>query len=163
MKKTNIIGILILILLVILLVIILFIANLTLLKEKDENEVINENSNNIIENSTENTNSSDNFSANNNVAKSVVPATVDDFNFEVKGITPEISKYIENIEDFKKSIKEFVYKYGMVDATFAEVQKYEYQESTNRLGIIFKLNDPAGDKLRVIVDSNGEVSILYYD
>lgn len=79
--------------------------------------------------------------------------------FEFDGITDDISKYINDIDTLELKIKEFVYLEGLVDATVAKVQKYEYQESTGRLGIIFDLNNPSEDKIRVILNANGSIDI----
>ena len=62
-----------------------------------------------------------------------------------------------------EAIKQYIYKYGFFDATIAEVQKYEYQDTTGRIGIIFKLNNPDENRLRVIINSNGNIDISDYN
>lgn len=87
---------------------------------------------------------------------------LNNFSFEIKGITDEDLKYINDVDNLNLTVKEYVYKHGLVDATIGEVQKSEYQESTNRLGIILKLNNPNEDKLRVIVSSGNKIDISNY-
>ena len=87
---------------------------------------------------------------------------MNNYSFEVKGITQEISKYIQDIDEFNKAIKRYIIDNHYVNVTNAEVQKYEYQESTSRLGILFKLNNPKEDKIRVIVNPNGKIDITEY-
>lgn len=87
---------------------------------------------------------------------------LNNFSFEIKGITDEDLKYINDVDNLNLTVKEYVYKHGLVDATIGEVQKSEYQESTNRLGIILKLNNPNEDKLRVIVSSGDKIDISNY-
>lgn len=172
MKKTKLIGCVIIVLIICLIIVMLFIANLTVLKK---NNIITNNNidyntkesvnNNVSENvTTEEENINLNTNSNSVlVSKDNIPVSVDDFSFDIKGVTEEMSKHIKNMDEFNKSIKEFIYKYGLFDATFAEVEKYEYQESTDRLGIIFKLNDPVGNRLRVIVNSDNEIDVLLYE
>ena len=87
---------------------------------------------------------------------------LNNFSFEIKGISDEDLKYINDVDNLNLTVKEYVYKHGLVDATIGEVQKSEYQESTNRLGIILKLNNPNEDKLRVIVSSGNKIDISNY-
>ena len=88
---------------------------------------------------------------------------LDNVSIEINGITEDISKHIKNQSEFIKAIKEYIYKNGLVDATAMEVQKYEYQENTDRLGIIFVLNNTNENKLRVIVNANGKIDISDYN
>lgn len=87
---------------------------------------------------------------------------LNNFSFEIKGITDEDLRYINDVDNLNLTVKEYVYKHGLVDATIGEVQKAEYQESTDRLGIILKLNNPNEDKLRVIVSSGDKIDISNY-
>lgn len=88
---------------------------------------------------------------------------MNNYSFEVKGVTQEISKYIPDMEELNKSIKKYIIDSYYVNATSAEVQKYEFQESTSRLGIIFKLDNPKEDKIRVIVNPDGKIDISEYE
>ena len=91
------------------------------------------------------------------------PDPTNNYSFEVKGITQEISKYIQDIDEFNKAIKQYIVDNHYVNVTNAEVQKYEYQESTSRLGIVFKLDNPKEDKIRVIVNPDGKIDISKYE
>ena len=80
-----------------------------------------------------------------------------------RALFKRVEKHIKIQSEFIKAIKEYIYKNGLVDATAMEVEKYEYQESTGRLGIIFKLNNPDENKLRVIINANGNIDISNYN
>lgn len=195
MKKTKVIGILIIILVILLTVVLFFIADLTLLNttsndeyvnttnnieknnvqdEVTSNTVSNENSTNNTVNSNLNTTNSTN-SSNDSTTNDVFynkeetgntkysENQLDNVSIEINGITEDISKHIKNQSEFIKAIKEYIYKNGLVDATAMEVQKYEYQENTDRLGIIFVLNNTNENKLRVIVNANGKIDISDYN
>ena len=192
MKKTKVIGILIIILVILLTIVIFFITDLTLLNttsndeyvnttnnieknnvqnEVTSNTVSNENSTNNTVNSNTNSTNSSNDSTTNDVFynKEETGNTkysenqLDNVSIEINGITEDISKHIKNQSEFIKAIKEYIYKNGLVDATAMEVQKYEYQENTDRLGIIFVLNNTNENKLRVIVNANGKIDISDYN
>lgn len=192
MKKTKVIGILIIILVILLTIVLFFIADLTLLNttsndeyvnttnnieknnvqnEVTSNTVSNENSTNNTVNSNTNSTNSSNDSTTNDVFynKEETGNTkysenqLDNVSIEINGITEDISKHIKNQSEFIKAIKEYIYKNGLVDATAMEVQKYEYQENTDRLGIIFVLNNTNENKLRVIVNANGKIDISDYN
>ena len=192
MKKTKVIGILIIILVILLTIVLFFITDLTLLNttsndeyvnttnnieknnvqnEVTSNTVSNENSTNNTVNSNTNTTNSSNDSTTNDVfyIKEETGNTkysenqLDNVSIEINGITEDISKHIKNQSEFIKAIKEYIYKNGLVDATAMEVQKYEYQENTDRLGIIFVLNNTNENKLRVIVNANGKIDISDYN
>ena len=184
MKKTKLIGIIIWILIIAFIVILFFIANLTILKpqkggDTNNNTEINDentNSKNISNTTNENIVSSDkieNTTTTNNTndvfynteetgTARYSQDQLNNFSFELKGLTDDNLKYINNIDNFNLSLKEYIYKHGLVDATIGEVQKSEYQESTNRLGIIIKLNNPKEDKLRVIISSGDKIDISNY-
>lgn len=192
MKKTRLIGVIIFILVIALIIVLFFIANLTILKtdnQVDNNIVSNQikdNANsvnqNVSINSTNNTNVNENIqnsvseenTVNNTDTNDVFYNTeetgtvkysenqLNNFSFEIKGITDEDLKYINDVDNLNLTVKEYVYKHGLVDATIGEVQKSEYQESTNRLGIILKLNNPNEDKLRIIVSSGDKIDISNY-
>ena len=85
------------------------------------------------------------------------------YSIEINGITDDISKHIKNQDEFNKELTEYVYNNGLSNANSMEVQKYEYQERTGRLGIIFKLNNPDENRLRVIINSNGNIDISDYN
>ena len=192
MKKTKVIGILIIILVILLTIVLFFITDLTLLNttsndeyvnttnnieknnvqnEVTSNTVSNENSTNNTVNSNTNSTNSSNDSTTNDVFynKEETGNTkysenqLDNVSIEINGITEDISKDIKNQSEFIKAIKEYIYKNGLVDATAMEVQKYEYQENTDRLGIIFVLNNTNENKLRVIVNANGKIDISDYN
>ena len=192
MKKTKVIGILIIILVILLTIVLFFITDLTLLNttsndeyvnttnnieknnvqnEVTSNTVSNENSTNNTVNSNTNSTNSSNDSTTNDVFynKEETGNTkysenqLDNVSIEINGITEDISKHIKNQSEFIKAIKEYIYKNGLVDATAMEVQKYEYQENTDRLGIIFVLNNTNEIKLRVIVNANGKIDISDYN
>jgi hypothetical protein len=192
MKKTKVIGILIIILVILLTIVLFFITDLTLLNttsndeyvnttnnieknnvqnEVTSNTVSNENSTNNTVNSNTNSTNSSNDSTTNDVFynKEETGNTkysenqLDNVSIEINGITEDISKHIKNQSEFIKAIKEYIYKNGLVDATAMEVQKYEYQENTDRLGIIFVLNNTNENKLRVIVNANGKIDISDYN
>ena len=192
MKKTKVIGILIIILVILLTIVLFFITDLTLLNttsndeyvnttnnieknnvqnEVTSNTVSNENSTNNTVNSNTNSTDSSNDSTTNDVFynKEETGNTkysenqLDNVSIEINGITEDISKHIKNQSEFIKAIKEYIYKNGLVDATAMEVQKYEYQENTDRLGIIFVLNNTNENKLRVIVNANGKIDISDYN
>lgn len=192
MKKTKVIGILIIILVILLTIVLFFITDLTLLNttsndeyvnttnnieknnvqnEVASNTVSNENSTNNTVNSNTNSTNSSNDSTTNDVFynKEETGNTkysenqLDNVSIEINGITEDISKHIKNQSEFIKAIKEYIYKNGLVDATAMEVQKYEYQENTDRLGIIFVLNNTNENKLRVIVNANGKIDISDYN
>lgn len=170
MKKTKIIGFFIFLLIICLVIILLFIANLTILKKNSSN--VNNYENKNIENENVDNESTTNNNSYINGILSVEEEVggveysrehLNNFEFELKGITNEISKYIEDSDEFYIQVKEYIYKNGLVDATSAEVQKYEYQESTSRLGIVFKLDNPKEDKIRVIVNPDGKIDISKYE
>ena len=190
MKKTRLIGAIIFILIIALTIVLFFIANLTILKTDNHivsnqiNDNVNSVNQNVSVNSTNNANASVNENIQNSVGKENTVNSTDtndvfynteetgtakysdsqlnNFSFEIKGITDEDLKYINDVDNFNLTVKEYVYKHGLVDATIGEVQKSEYQESTNRLGIILKLNNPNEDKLRVIVSSGNKIDISNY-
>ncbi len=148
------------------------------------NDNVNSVNQNVSVNSTNNTNASVNENIQNSVSEENTVNNTDtndvfynteetgtvkysenqlnNFSFEIKGITDEDLKYINDVDNLNLTVKEYVYKHGLVDATIGEVQKSEYQESTNRLGIILKLNNPNEDKLRVIVSSGNKIDISNY-
>ncbi len=142
--------------------------------EVTSNTVSNENSTNNTVNSNLNTTNSTN-SSNDSTTNDVFynkeetgntkysENQLDNVSIEINGITEDISKHIKNQSEFIKAIKEYIYKNGLVDATAMEVQKYEYQENTDRLGIIFVLNNTNENKLRVIVNANGKIDISDYN
>lgn len=191
MKKTKVIGVLIIILVILLTVVLFFIADLTLLNTKNDGNyanIITDNENNV-QNEMTSDNISNESSTNNDVNSSRNSTNItnnsttndvfynkeetgntkysenqlDNFSVEINGITDDISKHIKNQSEFIKAIKEYIYKNGLVDATAMEVQKYEYQENTDRLGIIFMLNNPNQNRLRVIVNANGKIDISNYN
>ena len=150
MKKTKIIGALIFILIIFLFIILTAIASITMLgNESNANKIFNNSLNNDTSNVTNNT-------VNNN-------SNVQTFSFELQGITSEMEQYIKDVNKLSESVKQYIYKYGFFDVTVAEVEKYEYQESTGRLGIIFKLNNLDENKLRVIINANGNIDISNYN
>lgn len=195
MKKTKVIGILIIILVILLTVVLFFIADLTLLNTNNNDNYVNttnDKGNNIVQNEVTSNNVSNEISTNNvvnsngnatNLANSTNESAfndvfyndeekgntkynenqLDNFSIEINGITEDISRHIKNQSEFIKAIKEYIYKNGLVDATSIEVQKYEYQENTDRLGIIFVLNNTNKNKLRVIVNANGKIDISDYN
>ena len=176
MKKTGIIGIFIIILIICLAVILFYIVDLTMLSENtvgDANTVNNTALNTSSSNTTndiknENTVTTDN--ATNDVFYSKEEMgnakyskdQLNNFSIEIKGMTNDISKYINDMSKFETDIKEYMYKNGLVDANVLEVQRSEYQESTKRLGIVFKLNNKAEDKIRVIISENNNIDISDY-
>ncbi len=195
MKKTKVIGILIIILVILLTVVLFFIADLTLLNTNNNDNYVNttnDKGNSIVQNEVTSNNVSNEISTNNvvnsngnatNLANSTNESAfndvfyndeekgntkynenqLDNVSIEINGITEDISKHIKNQSEFIKAIKEYIYKNGLVDATAMEVQKYEYQENTDRLGIIFVLNNTNENKLRVIVNANGKIDISDYN
>lgn len=179
MKKTKILGILIFLLIIILIIVLLYIASLTVLNtntlensvnnidnsiniEKKENVL---NNNNVIQNENNSTNNTNDvfYSQEEMGNAKYTKDQLNNFSIKINGINGEIKKYINDIDEFNFQIKEYVYKQGLVDATEMDVQKYEYQESTGRLGILFKLNNPNGNRLRVIINSNGNIDISDYN
>ena len=192
MKKTKVIGILIIILVILLTIVLFFITDLTLLNTTSNDEYVNT-TNNIEKNNVQNevtSNTVSNENRTNNTVNSNTNSTnssndsttndvfynkeetgntkysenqLDNVSIEINGITEDISKHIKNQSEFIKAIKEYIYKNGLVDATAMEVQKYEYQENTDRLGIIFVLNNTNENKLRVIVNANGKIDISDYN
>jgi hypothetical protein len=133
------------------------------------NSINNTNVNEDIQNSVSEENTVNNTDTNDVFYNTEETGTVkysenqlNNFSFEIKGITDEDLKYINDVDNLNLTVKEYVYKHGLVDATIGEVQKSEYQESTNRLGIILKLNNPNEDKLRVIVSSGNKIDISNY-
>ena len=195
MKKTKLIGILIIILVILLTVVLFFIADLTLLNTTSNDNYVNTTNNieknNVQNEATSNTVSNENSTSNSvNSSRNTINSTnsvnesttndvfynneetgnaqynanqLDNVSIEINGITEDISKHIKIQSEFIKAIKEYIYKNGLVDATAMEVEKYEYQESTGRLGIIFKLNNPDENKLRVIINANGNIDISNYN
>ncbi len=172
MKKINVIKIVIGILIICLIIVFIFIANLLMLND-NKNEQNVENNKNLAEN-----NSSENYIDNTNQidlsndANDYIFYNEDEtgeaeydieqankIQLEFEGITEEILTHITDMDNFKLKIKEYVYLEGLVDATVAKVEQYEYQESTSRFGIIFDLNNPSSDKLLVILNANGSVEI----
>lgn len=163
MKKINVIKIVIGILIICLIIVFIFIANLLMLND-NKNEQNVENNKNLAEN-----NSSENYIDNTNdyifynedetgeAEYDIEQANKIQLEFE--GITEEILTHITDMDNFKLKIKEYVYLEGLVDATVAKVEEYEYQESTSRFGIIFDLNNPSSDKLLVILNANGSIEI----
>ena len=115
--------------------------------------------NTSINNTDNNTNETQN-SVNNELN---INPNVKTFPFELQGITSDMEQYIKDVDELSENVKQYIYKYGLFDVTVAEVQKYEYQESTGRLGIIFKLNNPDENKLRVIINANGNIDISNYN
>lgn len=153
MKKTKIIGILVIILIICLSIVLTFLASITMLDEKNDT---------VTAKGNQNTENVDIFETN-NVIEENINNNVKTFPFEIQGMTSDILKYVNDIEGLNTAVKEYIYKYGLFDVTVAEVQKYEYQESTKRLGIIFKLNNPNKDRLRVIINDNGKIDISNYE
>lgn len=153
MKKTKIIGILVIILIICLFIVLTFLASITMLDEKNDT---------VTAKGNQNTENVDIFETN-NVIEENINNNVKTFPFEIQGMTSDILKYVNDIEGLNTAVKEYIYKYGLFDVTVAEVQKYEYQESTKRLGIIFKLNNPNKDRLRVIINDNGKIDISNYE
>ena len=169
MKKTKMIGFSIFLLLICLMIVLLFIANLTILKSdnSDLNSVGKENTKNEIKTEDTAINNTSYINGILSVEEEVGGVEysreyLNNFKFEIKGMTNDISKYINDVDEFFILIKEYVFKNGLVDATYAEVERYEYQESTSRLGIIFKLDNTDEDKIRVIVNPNGKIDISEY-
>lgn len=153
MKKTKIIGILVIILIICLSIVLTFLASITMLDEKNDT---------VTAKGNQNTENVDIFETN-NIIEDNINNNVKTFPFEIQGMTSDILKYVNDIEGLNTAVKEYIYKYGLFDVTVAEVQKYEYQESTKRLGIIFKLNNPNKDRLRVIINDNGKIDISNYE
>ena len=153
MKKTKIIGILVIILIICLSIVLTFLASITMLDEKNDT---------VTAKGNQNTENVDIFETN-NVIEENINNNVKTFPFEIQGMTSDILKYVNDIEGLNTAVKEYIYKYGLFDVTVAEVQKYEYQERTKRLGIIFKLNNPNKDRLRVIINDNGKIDISNYE
>ncbi len=181
MKKTKLIGIFIVILVCILFGLLIIMIDLKVLRNENINQTIdntsiNENKNdsnvvndnvtlgNQVENEQQNAMTEDeyiDFYGDGEQIENMeyTPEQLNNFSFELQGMTDDILRYITDIEKFNQNIKEYIYKHGLVDATIGTVSKYEYQESTNRLGIIFDLNNPSNDKLLVIINANGSIDI----
>lgn len=172
----RIIGILIIILTILLAVVLFYIADLTMLKKEGNNDnTINkinvnsikssDNNSTVNHNATNNTqnNVSNNIVGENDLNESDIYFDKSNYSVEINGITDEISKYIKDQNELKKKLIEFVWNNGLANSSSMEVEKYEYQESTGRLGIIFKLNNPDENKLRVIINANGNIDISNYN
>lgn len=133
------------------------------------NSTQNNVANNEISDSTQNNTITNNSSATNNIIGEKDTNETDiyfaepNYSIEINGITDDISKHIKNREEFNKELTKYVFDNGLSNANSMEVQKYEYQESTDRLAIIFVLDNPDEDKLRVIINSNGNIDISNYD
>lgn len=85
-------------------------------------------------------------------------------NFEFNlNISSEASQYISDYDEFYITIKEYIYKKGLVDADTAEMEKYEYDQSNGRVGIVLKLNNENEDKiLAVYFTNNGTTEVYNY-
>lgn len=168
MKNTKLLGTLIIILLICLFIVLIYITNLTILNKDSSNKNSEKNRENITTNVSQEENV---IEDNNDVFYSKEESgnakytqdQLNNFKIEIEGITDDISKHINDMDKFNIELKEYIYKQGLVDSTIIEVQKYEYQESTKRLGIIFKLNNPNKDRLRVIINDNGKIDISNYE
>ena len=115
--------------------------------------------NNNLNQSTTNTVIDDDFETDETGSAQYTPDSLNNFPFEWQGMTDEIAKYIKDMEELNTNIKKYFYDNGIIDATVVEVQKYEYQDATKRLGMIVKLNTPKGEKLRIIINENGTIDI----
>lgn len=156
------------------------LTNSTTISTNSTNNTISRNETNITDNNSisnmVNANTSSNITntSTNNTTNSSSSNDIfgDDINndknqanngsFEIKGITNDILQYISDIDNFNIVVKEYILN-NFQNVTSAEVQKYEYQENTSRLGIILKLNNQNEDKLRVIVNQDGKIDISNYD
>lgn len=196
MKKSKIVGVLILVLIICLVVILAVLLNMTVLKSDTDrvsnntisnnsidsiggNEVIEsnsvmENTSNISDgNNTTQANLEEKDTINTNINTSNITNATENttdnevdtdsdvplFPFEIQGINDDMSQYIKDKDELTNKVKDYIYYYGMFDATIASVQKYEYQESTKRLGMILKLNSPNEAKIKVIINENGTIDI----
>ena len=65
---------------------------------------------------------------------------LNNFEFEVGNMTEEVTNKIDNIDEFKIQMKEFIYKKGLVQANKAKYIQNKQDEEGNIIAI-FKLNN----------------------
>lgn len=165
MKKTKFIGITIFILVICLLGIIYFVVKLSNDSEIgssnqiDVNNLTEEEKENLImqyESSEKETNTSildENVNKEGETGNAKYSKEqLNQFSFEITGLTNEVKKYISDVDKFKETVKEYIYLNGLVDATAGNIEKYEYQENTNRFGMKLSLNNNDEDALRIIIN-----------
>lgn len=137
------------------------------------NTITNSTQNNVANNATSNSTQNDTITANSSAMNNVIGEkdtnetdiyfAEPNYSIEINGITDDISKHIKDQDEFNKELTKYVFDNGLSNANSMEVQKYEYQESTDRLAIIFILDNSARNRLRVIINSNGNIDISNYD
>ena len=67
---------------------------------------------------------------------------IDNFQFEIKGLSDEILQHIKNVDDLKFEIKKYIYSNPeLTYSTEATVSDYKFQNQESTLSIYFKIDD----------------------
>lgn len=88
---------------------------------------------------------------------------LNNYKFNIENVPENVLNLIADRNEFYLTIKEFIYKNGLVSTTKAEYVKYDFNQEENNIVIYFNLNDILSTKLKTKVNLNNnsiEVSIM---
>lgn len=75
--------------------------------------------------------------------------------FEIRGVPEDVTNYISDVKAFYNTIKEYIFSYGLSEkAKVATYKRYEYQQESQRLGILFTLDDNKNSEVIFILNLN---------
>lgn len=77
---------------------------------------------------------------------------IGDIDFETINIPKEVLKYIKNKDEFDTSIKKFLYRNGLIDASTATLEEYEINKENSYIQMFFKLNNTEEKIIVVLLD-----------
>lgn len=84
-----------------------------------------------------------------------------EFDLKIKGMTSEITKKIDNINEFYYNLKKYMHQNGLIDSNILELKNY--QESNNELKIKFELQDDRNIKIIATIDlKENTYKFIYY-
>lgn len=82
------------------------------------------------------------------------------FDLTIKGSTNEVNTKIGDTDNFFKSLKEYMYKKGLVQGE--EITLQQYSQEGGNLKLRFTMNDPEETRIIAIINSNNEYEFFYY-
>ena len=89
---------------------------------------------------------------------------LNNFSFEIKGMSNDLKNYINSEDSFYIAVKEFVYKHGLVDASTGNITKWELKKDSNKIVIYMVLDNKSKNTLLISVNlNNNDINVYKYE
>ena len=96
-----------------------------------------------------------------NVILEDVRPYITSINFETVDIPAEVLQHIQNKQEFDITIKKYIYRNGLIDASKGHLEEYEIDKENGYIQMYFKLNNPEEKVIILFLDYNENIIEIF--